>query len=40
MVVLAAGHYKQALESYADGRWAAANGQLRTFFESTIRTMT
>lgn len=35
---VAAGHYKQALESYADGRWAAANGQLRTFFESTIRT--
>ena len=34
----AAGHYRQAVESYADGRWAAANGQLRTFFESTVRT--
>ena len=34
----AAGHYLQAVESFAEGQWAAANGQLRTFYESLIRT--
>lgn len=34
---VAAGHYRQGIESFADGRWAAANGQLRAFFESTVR---
>jgi hypothetical protein len=33
-----AGHYDQAVESFAEGRWAAANGQLRSFFESLVRT--
>lgn len=34
---VAAGHYRQGIENFADGRWAAANGQLRAFFESTVR---
>jgi hypothetical protein len=33
-----AGHYRQAIDSFSAGNWAAANGQLRTFFESLIRT--
>lgn len=33
-----AGHYDQAVDSFSAGNWAAANGQLRTFFESLIRT--
>lgn len=33
-----AGHYQQAVESFAAGNWAAANGQLRSFFEDLIRT--
>lgn len=33
-----AGHYRQAIDSFAAGNWAAANGQLRTFFESLMRT--
>jgi len=28
------GHLDQAIESHARGNWAAANGQLRTFYES------
>jgi len=34
----AVGHYRQAVASFAAGNWAAANGQLRTFFESLMRT--
>ena len=33
----AAGHYRQAIESFARGNWAAANSQLRSFFEDLIR---
>ena len=36
--VTTAGHFRQAVENFADGQWAAANGQLRTFYESLIRT--
>ena len=36
----AAGHYNQAIESFASGNWAAANSQLRTFFEDLILTAT
>jgi hypothetical protein len=32
----AAGHYRQAIDALADGNWAAANGQLRTFFEALM----
>lgn len=32
------GHYEQAIENFAAGNWAAANAQLRTFFESLMRT--
>ena len=32
------GHYEQAIDNFALGNWAAANGQLRSFFESLIRT--
>jgi len=32
----AAGHYKQAVSANADGDWAAANGQLRSAFESVL----
>lgn len=32
------GHYEQAVDNFSSGNWAAANGQLRTFFESLIRT--
>ena len=32
----AAGHYQQAVENFADGKWASANGQLRSFFESVM----
>lgn len=34
-----AGHYRQAVANFADGNWAAANSQLRTFFEALIRTV-
>lgn len=34
----AAGHYKQAVDSFAAGNWAAANSQLRSFLESLICT--
>ena len=34
----AAGHYRQAVESFALGNWAAANGQLRSFFEDLVLT--
>ena len=30
------GHDEQAVENFAAGNWAAANGQLRAFFESVI----
>jgi hypothetical protein len=30
------GHLKQAINCHADGNWAAANGQLRTFCESLL----
>ena len=30
------GHLDQALDAHAQGNWASANGQLRTFFESLI----
>jgi len=32
----AAGHYHQAIEAFAAGRWASANGQLRAFFEEVV----
>ena len=32
----AAGHYGQAVEGFARGNWAAANSQLRSFFESLL----
>jgi len=32
----AAGHYRQAVESFSDGNWAAANGQLRSSIEATL----
>jgi len=32
----AAGHYKQAVEGNAAGKWASANGQLRATFESVL----
>ncbi len=35
---VAQGHYEQAVENFAAGNWAAANGQLRAFLESLIRT--
>ncbi|MFZ3328300.1 MAG: hypothetical protein WA231_21515 [Methylocella sp.] len=28
------GHLKQAIEAHADGHWAAANGQIRTFLDA------
>jgi len=31
-----AGHLSQAIDSHTQGRWAAANGQLRTFLESLL----
>lgn len=34
-----AGHYRQAVANFADSNWAAANSQLRTFFEAIIRTV-
>lgn len=34
----AVGHYRQAIENFGDGNWAAANGQLRSFYESLLRT--
>ncbi len=33
---VAAGHYRQALEGYATGRWASANGQLRNLVEALL----
>ena len=30
----AKGHLEQAIASHSNGHWAAANGQLRTFFEA------
>jgi hypothetical protein len=33
---IAAGHYRQAVESFSDGNWAAANGQLRSSIEATL----
>jgi hypothetical protein len=35
----AKGHLEQAMENHARGNWAAANGQLRTFFDSLLDTM-
>jgi hypothetical protein len=35
--VVPAGHYRQAIDSFADGDWASANSQLRAFFEATVR---
>lgn len=32
----AAGHYREALESCASGRWAASNSQLRSFLEELL----
>jgi hypothetical protein len=34
----AAEHYRQAVDSFASGNWAAANSQLRTFYESVTTT--
>ncbi|MCZ7537873.1 MAG: hypothetical protein M5T61_19390 [Acidimicrobiia bacterium] len=34
----AAGHYRQAVDNFADGNWAAANSQLRSFCEELLRT--
>lgn len=33
----AAGHYRQAVDAFASGSWASANGQLRAFFEDLLR---
>lgn len=33
----AAEHYRQAIDSFASGNWAAANSQLRTFYEAVTR---
>lgn len=33
----AVGHYRQALDAFASGRWASANSQLRAFFEEVVR---
>lgn len=30
------GHLRQAIDCFARGEWAAANGQLRTFYESNL----
>jgi len=35
----AKGHLEQAMENHARGNWAAANGQLRTFFDSLLDAM-
>jgi hypothetical protein len=35
----AKGHLEQALENHARGNWAAANGQLRTFFDALLDTI-
>jgi len=32
----ASGHYRQALDAFAAGRWASANSQLRSFLEELI----
>jgi|SRR5450759_3436862 len=32
----AAGHYRQALDAFADGKWASTNGQLRSMFEDLV----
>jgi len=32
----AAGHYRQALDALADGKWASTNGQLRSMFEDLV----
>lgn len=32
--VVPAGHLKQAIEAHADGNWAAANSQIRTFLDA------
>jgi hypothetical protein len=36
---MAKGHLEQAMENHARGNWAAANGQLRTFFDALLDTM-
>lgn len=33
---VAAGHYRQALDTFAQGRWASANAQLRSTLEETL----
>jgi hypothetical protein len=33
------GHYEQATSAFARGDWAAANGQIRTFFESLLNSI-
>jgi hypothetical protein len=35
-LLTAAEHFDQAIESFADGRWEAANGQLRAAFEDVL----
>jgi hypothetical protein len=35
-----AGHYRQAVEAFADGGWASANGQLRSTLEDFIPSVT
>lgn len=34
--ITAAGHYRQAIDAFASGRWASANSQLRAFFEDLV----
>lgn len=34
---VAAGHYRQALDAFAAGRWASANGQLRSMLEELLQ---
>ena len=36
----AKGHLEQAMENHARGNWAAANGQLRTFFDALLDGIT
>jgi hypothetical protein len=37
--LVAKGHLEQAIDNHAKGNWAAANGQLRTFFEAFTDAM-
>jgi hypothetical protein len=37
---IAIGHYEQATKAFARGDWAAANAQIRTYFESLLNAIT